>query len=139
MRFVRLRLLDLHLVRDLNRNYLNHSSWAQTDHQADKFRWVDCTDKERQTISFLRFGEDTIDTLLIACNFSDQLVHRDWGCPYPGDWKVLLDTDSSDYGGDGTAGDILFGAIDHPCDDLPHTLSFPVGKWSVRILCPDYA
>tara|TARA_B100001057_G_scaffold88582_1_gene84708 strand:+ start:2682 stop:4964 length:2283 start_codon:yes stop_codon:yes gene_type:complete len=127
------------LVRDLNQNYLGHSGWAKHDHYADKFRWGDCGDKERQTLSFLRFGEDTHDTLLVACNFSNQLVHREWGCPYPGDWKVLLDTDSPDYGGDGTAGDTRFGTMTQPCEDLPHALSFSVGRWSVRILCPDYA
>ena len=124
------------LVRDLNQAYLHHSGWAKADHRSDKFRWIDCSDKESQTLSYLRFGEQAHETLLVACNFSSQLVHRDWGCPHPGNWRVLLDTDAQDYGGDGSAGHTRFVAHDDPCDDLPHALSFPVGRWSVRILCP---
>ncbi len=127
------------LVRDLNLTYLNHTGWAKADHRSEKFRWVDCSDKERQTLSFLRFGEETHETLLVACNFSDRTVQRDWGCPHPGKWRVLLDSDSPDYGGGGAAGNTRFVAFDHPCDDLPQALSFSVGRWSVRILCPDYA
>ena len=127
----------LRLVGDLNRAYLEHPDWAKADHDGEKFRWVDCHDRERQTLSFLRLGEETNGTLLVACNFSSRLVNREWGCPHPGGWKVLLDTDSPDYGGDGTAGDTRFGTTEHPCDDLPHALSFPVGRWSVRILCPE--
>lgn len=129
----------VNLVRDLNLTYLDHSGWAKADHRSEKFRWVDCSDKEKQTLSFLRFGEEKHETLLVACNFSDRTVHRDWGCPHPGKWRVLLDTDSPDYGGGGAAGNTRFVASDHPCDDLPHALSFSVGRWSVRILCPDYA
>ena len=92
------------LVRDLNQAYLHHSGWAKADHRSDKFRWIDCSDKESQTLSYLRFGEQAHETLLVACNFSSQLVHRDWGCPHPGNWRVLLDTDAQDYGGDGGQG-----------------------------------
>ena len=43
------------------------------DHQRDKFRWIDCNDKDGQTLSYLRFGERPEETILVACNFSDQL------------------------------------------------------------------
>ena len=87
------------LVADLNNLYLKHPTWAKADHDSDKFQWVDCNDSEGQTLSFLKFGEHPSDTLLVACNFSDQLRHRDWGCPHQGHWRVLLDTDSQDYAG----------------------------------------
>lgn len=127
----------LKLVGDLNRAYLEHPCWAKNDHQGAKFRWVDCHDREGQTLSFLRLGDSREEALLIACNFSSQLVHREWGCPFAGDWKVLLDSDSPEYGGEGAAGDARFVATDHGCHDLPYALSFQVGRWSVRILYPD--
>ena len=67
------------LVRDLNKLYLSHSSWSNNDHKGDKFRWIDCNDNRNQTISFLKYGESPNDTLLVACNFSEQLIHRTWG------------------------------------------------------------
>ncbi len=126
----------VNLIRDLNRNYSSHPGWAKSDHQSDKFSWVDCNDRDRQTLSFLRLGEETGETLLVACNFSGRLVHRDWGCPHPGSWKVLLDTDSPHYGGEGSAGGTVFSSLANPYDGHPQSLSFSVGRWSVRILCP---
>ena len=122
------------LVADLNHLYLSHQSWSKVDHQGDKFRWVDCNDSARQTVSFLKFGQHPEDTLLVACNLSDQVVHRDWGCPHVGSWEVVLDTDSPDYGGEGAAGASSFLTNAHDCDFFPNSLSFAVGRWSVRIL-----
>ena len=72
--------------------------------------------------------------MLVACNLSDQVVHRDWGCPHVGSWEVVLDTDSPDYGGEGAAGASSFLTNAHDCDFFPNSLSFAVGQWSVRIL-----
>ena len=122
------------LVADLNHFYKNHPTWAKSDHTADKFQWIDCHDAGGQTLSFLKYGELQEDTLLIACNFSDQLRHRDWGCPHEGSWKVILDSDSPDYQGEGAAGGTDFKTFHEQRNGQPHGLSFSVNRWSVRIL-----
>ena len=122
------------LLKDLNKLYKEHPAWALIDHVADKFRWIDCNDADGQTLSFLKFGTYPEDTIMVACNFSDSLRHRDWGCPHAGEWQVLLDTDSPDYAGQGSAGATRFSTFDHPCDSMPCGLSFAVSRWSVRIL-----
>ncbi len=122
------------LVSDLNKLYCQHPTWACSDHKADKFQWVDCHDNAGQTLSFLKYGEQPEDTLLIACNFSDQICHRDWGCPHPGNWQVILDTDSPDYGGNGDSGASNFVSFNESRNGQPFGLSFSVSRWSVRIL-----
>ncbi len=122
------------LVSDLNRMYLDHPTWAFSDHIADKFQWIDCNDAMGQTLSYLKFGTHPQDTLLVACNFSDQLCHRDWGCPHNGRWEVALDSDSPDYGGEGSAGATEFITFDEPRNNQPFGLSFSVARWSARIL-----
>jgi 1,4-alpha-glucan branching enzyme len=122
------------LVVDLNHLYLTHSTWSDSDHRGDKFHWIDCDDASGQTLSFIKYGENSGDTLLIACNFSDQLCHRDWGCPHEGEWRVILDTDSSDYGGEGASGASEFHSFPEPHNDHSNGLSFSVARWSVRIL-----
>ncbi len=122
------------LLKDLNKLYKEHPAWALIDHVADKFCWIDCNDADGQTLSFLKFGTYPEDTIMVACNFSDSLRHRDWGCPHAGEWQVLLDTDSPDYAGQGSAGATRFSTFDHPCDSMPCGLSFAVSRWSVRIL-----
>ena len=122
------------LIADLNHLYKSHPTWGKYDHQSDKFKWIDCNDAEGQTLSFLKFGDTERDTLLVACNFSDQLRHRDWGCPHPGSWRVILDTDSPDYGGTGASGGTDFHTFEDPRDHFPFGLSFSVNRWSIRIL-----
>lgn len=122
------------LISDLNCLYREHPTWASVDHREDKFRWVDCNDEPGQTLSFIKYGNYATDTLLVACNFSDHLQHRDWGCPHPGEWQVILDTDSPSYSGQGAAGSTTFSTGEHPLHDQPCRLSFSVNRWSVRIL-----
>jgi 1,4-alpha-glucan branching enzyme len=122
------------LIRDLNKLYKTHPTWALVDHIGDKFQWIDCNDANGQTLSFLKFGQYPEDTLMIACNFSDSLTHKDWGCPHKGDWHVILDTDSPFYCGEGAAGGTLFKATSNPEGNQPYGLSFAVNRWSVRIL-----
>jgi 1,4-alpha-glucan branching enzyme len=122
------------LVADLNRIYLNHATWANYDHSSDKFQWIDCDDMEGQTLSFLKYGDLPENTLLVACNFSDQLRHRDWGCPHEGAWQVIFDSDSPEYSGLGAAGETDFHTFSEGRNDQPFGLSFSVNKWSVRIL-----
>jgi len=122
------------LVSDLNKLYSQHPTWSSSDHKADKFQWIDCNDHNGQTLSFVKYGDEPGDTLLIACNFSDQNHHRDWGCPHPGNWQVILDTDSPDYGGQGDAGASFFESFKEGRNGQPCGLSFSVSRWSVRIL-----
>ena len=122
------------LVADLNKLYCNHPTWARGDHEGSKFHWIDCNDSERQTLSFLKFGSFPSDTLLIACNFSGEVRHRDWGCPHPGKWRVILDSDAPIYGGWGGAGADSFDTFESQRDGQSFGLAFSVGRWSVRVL-----
>ena len=122
------------LVADLNHLYQSHPTWALTDHDESKFQWIDCDDRDQQTLSFARFGTYPTDTLLVTCNFSGEVRHRDWGCPHQGKWQVVIDSDSPDYGGWGGGGSNTFHSVDHACHNQPFCLSFAVGRWSVRIL-----
>ena len=122
------------LITDLNKLYQEHPTWSAMDHRSDKFRWIDCNDGDGQTLSFLKFGHYPADTLLIACNFSDHLQHRNWGCPHSGTWEVLLDSDSPAYAGQGAGGGTTFTAMGQECNHQPYSLSFSVNRWSVRVL-----
>lgn len=122
------------LVADLNRLYNNHDAWSRYDCSFEKFKWVDCDDREGQTLSFLKFGELPQETLLIACNFSDRLQHREWRCPHPGLWHVIFDSDSPHYGGEGASGGTEFTAYNGNQSGQTHSISFSVNCFSVRIL-----
>ena len=122
------------LVADLNNMYLTHPTWAESDHESDKFEWIDCNDAEGQTLSFVKFGATVQDTLLVACNFSSQLCHRDWGCPHAGEWEVALDSNALQYGGKSLKLGLRFLTLEEPRNDQTFALRFSIERWSVLIL-----
>ena len=126
------------LISDLNHLYKSHVSWFSNDHNSDKFSWVDCDDREGQTLSFLKYGTEEKDTFLVACNFSNKLRHRSWACPHLGKWHVILDTDSPHYQGDGAVGEVEFFSVEKGEGTLPMELTFSVNRFSVRVLSKNH-
>jgi len=70
------------------------------------FEWVDCTDHERAVLSWLRYGHDRDDPVLVVANLTP--VPRDdyvVGTPFGGTWTVLTDSDARQFWGSGHRGD----------------------------------
>ena len=129
--------LDWHLVQDGNRpnglqklvgtlNWLHRSEPAlhEKDASPDGFRWIDCNDAEQSTLSWLRFGENPAEAILIVCNFTP--VPREnvrIGAPAGGFWRELLNSDATEYGGSGQGNLGGVESAPFPWQGLPHTLN----------------
>jgi 1,4-alpha-glucan branching enzyme len=89
-------------VSDLNRVYCTEPALHQGDCAATGFEWVDCSDAEQSTLSWLRRGTNHPDTVLIVCNFTAD-VRRNYkvGVPTGGYWRELLNSDAKEFGGSG--------------------------------------
>jgi 1,4-alpha-glucan branching enzyme len=88
------------LVRDLNRLYQTEPALHELDSQPGGFEWIDCTDANSSTMSYIRRSKTTDDIILVVLNFTP--VPRDGyriGVPGPGFWKEILNTDSGNYYG----------------------------------------
>ena len=128
------------LVRELNGLYREHPSWAACDHLRDKFRWISCDDAQSRSISFLRFGEMPADTLLVACNFSDEAKDLRTGCPSSGNWRVILNSADVRYGGDeNDEVDDLFATEPKRCNGFSLSLRLNIPAYSVLVLTPESA
>ncbi len=90
------------LVRDLNRLYRTEESLHAFDFRSEGFEWLDCHDRERTTLAFLRWAPEWRDFVVVVANFTP--VHRDayrLAVPFAGRYRVLLNTDAPVYGGHG--------------------------------------
>ncbi|WP_282780570.1 1,4-alpha-glucan branching protein GlgB [Nocardia sp. CC201C] len=89
------------LVRDLNELYTGHRALWSQDTSPGGYSWIDADDRDRNVLSFLRYGSDGA---IIACvyNFSGA-EHPDYrvGLPCGGRWREILNTDATAYGGSG--------------------------------------
>ncbi|MEX2049236.1 MAG: 1,4-alpha-glucan branching protein GlgB, partial [Gemmatimonadota bacterium] len=90
------------LVGDLNRLYANEPALHERDHRPEGFEWLDCNDAPSTTVSYLRWADGWRDVSVVVANFTP--VHR-WdfklAVPWPGRYRVLLNTDAPVYGGSG--------------------------------------
>jgi 1,4-alpha-glucan branching enzyme len=89
-------------LEQLNRVYRENSVLHEFDNDPAGFEWIDCNDSETGTISLLRKGNSSPDTIVVVCNLTPvpRLGYR-LGVPYGGFWRELLNSDATAYGGSG--------------------------------------
>ncbi len=91
-----------HLIRDLNTLYRGEPALHERDCAPDGFHWIDGGDAENNVFSFVRRGGDGARPVVVVSNMAP--VAREGfriGMPREGDWREVLNTDASVYGGSG--------------------------------------
>jgi len=124
-------------VRDLNRVYRSEPALHQRDFSNDGFEWVDLYDWESSVVSYLRYGADRRDCLLVVCNFTPvpRAGYR-VGVPHGGWWRELLNSDASLYGGSGQGNLGGVEAVNIGQHGRPHSLLLQLPPLSVLVLKP---
>ncbi len=109
-------------VRDLNALYRSEPALYERDFENDGFEWVDFSDWEGSTISFLR--KSTIgEVMLVVCNFTPVPRQRyRVGVPSGGQWQEVLNSDSAYYGGSGMGNSGGVEAAAEPAHGRPFSL-----------------
>ena len=95
------------LVRDLNHVYRHFPALHELDCEARGFEWVSHDDVTQSVFAFVRRAADG-EFVLAICNFTP--VPRPGyrvGVPAPGDYRELLNTDNTVYGGSGVGNGVL--------------------------------
>ncbi len=98
------------LLAELNRVIAAWPALFERDHEASGFQWLDADDVDHSIYAFLRWGYAGGHAVATAANFTP-VPHGGYriGLPWAGEWHVLLDTDSPNYGGSGFSGFDLAG------------------------------
>lgn len=101
------------LVGDLNALYRGTPALHALDLRPEGFEWLDCHDRERGVLSFLRWAPGWTRPVAVVANLSDR-VHPRFPVPLPwgGRWQVRLNTDAAEYGGAGLP--VVTGGIAEP-------------------------
>ncbi len=88
-------------VQSLNTVYKNTPALWQRDHEPGGFEWLIGDDSENNVFAWLRWGNDG---QVVACVTNFSPVPRDSHripLPFAGNWKEVLNTDASEFGGSG--------------------------------------
>jgi 1,4-alpha-glucan branching enzyme len=91
-----------HLVRELNRVYVENPALYTRDHDPEGFDWIDANDSRQSTLSFVRRSSAPGESILAIFNFTPEVRH-DFrvGVDQEGFWHELVNTDAKVYGGSG--------------------------------------
>ncbi|MEM9492808.1 MAG: alpha amylase C-terminal domain-containing protein, partial [Myxococcota bacterium] len=102
-------------MRDLNRVYRDFGALHHGDVETGGFEWIHADDSDNSVLSFLRWGDDGSDPVVVVCNFTPvpRTTYR-VGVPHAGSWREILNSDAERYGGSG-----------HWMIDLAHTRDEP--------------
>lgn len=89
-------------VAALNHFYNEHPALWQRAYTPDGFEWIDADNSEQSVISFVRYGDDPADDVVILINFDvNPREQFRVGLPKPGYWVESLNSDDLRYGGSG--------------------------------------
>ncbi|MEJ2122707.1 MAG: 1,4-alpha-glucan branching protein GlgB [Alphaproteobacteria bacterium] len=127
------------LLRDLNRLYREVPALHQRDCDAEGFEWIDCTDRERSIIAYLRKGSDPKDLAVVVCNFMPAIREAySVGVPHGGLYRERVNTDSEHYGGSNVGNAGALTAAEMPCHGRPFSLKLTLPPLATIILVPDH-
>jgi 1,4-alpha-glucan branching enzyme len=87
-------------VRDLNRVYRDTPALHALDCDAAGFEWLVADDAAHSTFAWLRKGRGETERCVVVVNFTPEVL-RDYRVrvPFAGNWREVLNSDASVYGG----------------------------------------
>ncbi|RED61716.1 1,4-alpha-glucan branching protein GlgB [Cohnella lupini] len=121
-------------VGDLNRMYLDNGALWERDHEQGGFEWIDVNNSSQCMLSFQRNGKTSENPIVTVCNFSRDThsIYR-IGVPQPGNYRQIMNSDKSDYGGSGTEMPSFVSAQEIPLHGKPFSIEVPVPALSIQL------
>lgn len=98
----------LSILRDLNTLYKREKPLHQVDFDWTGFKWINPSDYENSTISFVRYAADPADFIVCLFNFTP-VVRESYtvGVPETGEYEVIFNSDSHFYGGSNVGAPVI--------------------------------
>ncbi|HMO41178.1 MAG TPA: 1,4-alpha-glucan branching protein GlgB [Saprospiraceae bacterium] len=89
-------------VKRLNEYYKNTPTLYRKQFSPEGFEWIDLHDYQNSILIFLRKGDETDNPVVVVCNFTP-VVRSEYkvGLPAGGQWREVLNSDESAFGGAG--------------------------------------
>ena len=117
----------LHLYQKNPCLYELDSSWSG-------FEWINADDADRSIYSFIRKSKNGKNNLLFVCNFTpvDRPDYR-VGVPRRKTYKLVLDSDAKEFGGEGTEKPASYKAVKSECDGRNYSFAYPLSGYGVAV------
>ncbi len=123
-------------VQHINRVYKEEKSLWELDYNPEGFKWIEPDNKEQSVFIFMRKGNNPQkDTLIFICNFTP-VYYEEYliGVPYLTNYREILNSDNSKYGGSGQTNDNVITAIDKKYHNQRYCINIKVPPMGAVIL-----
>ncbi len=123
-----------HYVKTLLHLYKEDSAMYSMDRSWEGFEWINADDNTRSLYSFIRHSADGKSNLVFAINFTP--VARESyrvGVPQSGVYKLVLNSDEKQYGGNGGEIPVSIRAKKGKCDGKPYYLEFDLPAYGTAV------
>ncbi|MFL0269915.1 1,4-alpha-glucan branching protein GlgB [Candidatus Clostridium radicumherbarum] len=126
-------------VKDLNSLYIKEPSLWEKDHNNEGFKWIDHQNADQSIISFVRFGINKKDFLIIICNFTPvSYVNYKVGAPVFTHYKEIFNSDKDYYGGLSQTNDAYIRPWPDNWHSEPYHIKLTIPPLSTIIIKPLY-
>ncbi|WP_346663021.1 1,4-alpha-glucan branching protein GlgB [uncultured Merdimonas sp.] len=120
--------------RDLLHLYKKNKALYEMDASWEGFEWINADDRYRSIFSFMRHSKDGKKNLLFVCNFTP-MEWADYrvGVPRRKQYKLVMDSDEEQYGGNGRKKPAVYKGVKQECDGRPYSFAYPLSPYGVAI------
>lgn len=122
------------LVKEINNIYGNEKALYELDNDTDGFEWINNISARESVLTFVRYGKDKKELLLVACNF-DAVNREDYkiGVPRKGKYKEIFNSDNKNFGGEDFTNPRLKQSKTDECDGREESIRVNLAALSVSI------
>ncbi len=120
--------------RDLLHIYRKYPAMYEADNSFENFEWMNANDNFRSIFSFVRKSKNGKNNLLFICNFTP-VEREDYrvGVPLKKQYKLILNSDDKEYGGQGVERPLTYRAVKKECDNHPFSFAYPLPAFGVAV------
>lgn len=121
-------------VKALLHLYQKNPCLYELDGNWDGFEWINADDADRSIYSFVRKSKDGKNNMLFVCNFTP-VARPDYrvGVPKKKTYKLVLDSDAAEFGGEGTEKSVSYKAVKSECDGREFSFAYPLSGYGIAV------
>lgn len=114
--------------------YRNYPCMYTDDNSWKGFEWIKADDKDQSTYAFLRRTNEDERCLIFVCNMTPMTWEKyKFGVPKAGTYKLILNSDDKEFGGNGHELMKEYTAVKDLCDYKDYSISLPLPPYTALV------
>ena len=121
-------------VKALLHLYKKTPALYDADQDPCGFEWINADDADRSIFSFVRHSKDGKSNLLFVINFTP-VARPDYrvGVPKRKQYRLVLDGDAAEFGGNTTERPVVYKAVKSECDGREYSFAYDLPAYEIAI------